>query len=118
MQQQETCRIDVKHAFGVLQSCFAIVKGRFWKKKLLHNIMTTSIILHNMTIEDERDLDAPIEIRREAPPPEVQIPDDEYNRFQEFLSRVRKIKDKKIHFSFRNALIDHLWENIVMMMFK
>ena len=53
-----------------------------------------------MTIEDERDLDSPNEIRREAPPPEVQIPDDEYNRFQEFLSRFRKIKDKEVLFHF------------------
>ena len=72
--------------------------------------MTTCIILHNMIIEDERDLDAPIGIGREAPPPEVQIPDNEDNRFQEFLSRFRKIKDKEAHFSLRNALIDHLWE--------
>ena len=70
--------------------------------------MTTCIILHNMIIEDERDLDAPIGIGREAPPPDVQIPDNENNRFQEFLSRFRKIKDKEAYFSFRNALIDHL----------
>ena len=43
-----------------------------------------------MIIEDERDLDAPIGIGREAPPPEVQIPDNEDNRFQEFLSRLKK----------------------------
>ena len=53
---------------------------------------------------------APIELGREAPPPEVQIPDNEDNRLQEFLSRFRKIKDKEAHFSLRNALIDHLWE--------
>ena len=108
--QQEACRKDVERAFGVLQSRFAIVKGpvRFWKKKVLHDIMTTCIILHNMIIEDERDLDAPIGIGREAPPPEVQIPDNEDNQFQEFLSRFRKIKDKETHFSLRNALIDHL----------
>ncbi|XP_048610064.1 uncharacterized protein LOC125585307 [Brassica napus] len=79
--QQEACRKDVERAFGVLQSCFAIVKGpvRFWKKKVLHDIMTTCIILHNMIIENERDLDAPIGIGRETPPPEVQIPDNEDN---------------------------------------
>ncbi|KAL0680633.1 hypothetical protein Bca4012_047480 [Brassica carinata] len=82
--------------------------------------MTTCIILHNMIIEDERDLDAPIGIGKEAPPPppEVQLPDNENNRFQEFLSRFRKIKDKEAHFSFRNALIDHLWENLVIMIVR
>ena len=67
--------------------------------------------LHNMIIEDERDLDASIVIGRKALPPEVQIPDDEDNRFQEFISRFRKIKDyKEVQFSFQNALIDHLWK--------
>ncbi|XP_024007289.1 uncharacterized protein LOC112083492 [Eutrema salsugineum] len=110
--QQEACRKDVERAFGVLQSRFAIVKGpaRFWKKNVLHDIMTTCIILHNMIIDDERDLDAPIEVEREAPPPEVEIAIDENIRFQEFLCRYRQIKDKEAHFSLRNALIDHLWE--------
>ncbi|XP_010431602.1 PREDICTED: uncharacterized protein LOC104715936 [Camelina sativa] len=69
--QQEACRKDVERAFGVLQSRFAILKGpvRFWKKNVLHDIITTCIILHNMIIEDERDLNAPIEVEREVPPP-------------------------------------------------
>lgn len=62
-----------------------------------------------MIIEDERDLDTPIRIRREDPPPEIQILDDEDNRFQKFFSQFRKIKDKEVYFSLRNALIDHFW---------
>ncbi|XP_033140542.1 putative nuclease HARBI1 [Brassica rapa] len=110
--QQEACRKDVERAFGVLQSRFAIVKGpvRFWKKNVLHDIMTTCIILHNMIIEDERELDAPIEFGREAPPPDIEIAEDENVRFQNFLARFRNIKNKEAHFSLRNALIDHLWE--------
>jgi len=111
--QQEACRKDVESAFGVLQSRFAIVKGpvRFWKKNVLHDIMTTCIILHNMIIDDERDLEAPIEVEREVPFPEVEIVGNNNARFQEFLSRFRKIKDKEAHFLLRNALVDHLWEN-------
>ena len=47
--QQEACRKYVKHAFGVLQSCFIIMKGpvRFRKKNVLHDIMTTCITLHD-----------------------------------------------------------------------
>ncbi|XP_024006867.1 uncharacterized protein LOC112083387 [Eutrema salsugineum] len=110
--QQEACQKDVERAFGVLQSRFAIVKGpaRFWGKNVIHDIMTTCIILSNMIIEDERDLNAPIEVGRKAPPPEVEIAEDETIRFQEFLGRYRKIRDKEAYFSLRNALIDHLWE--------
>lgn len=34
--------------------------------------MTTYIILHNMIIKDERELDAPIEVARETPTPEIE----------------------------------------------
>ncbi|XP_028076045.1 uncharacterized protein LOC114278231 [Camellia sinensis] len=54
---QESARKDVKRAFGVLQSRFAIIGGvvRFWDPKMLANIMKSCIILHNMIVEDERE---------------------------------------------------------------
>ena len=66
--QQEACRKDVERAFGVLQSRFAIVKEpvRYWNREVIHDIMTTCIILLNMIIEDECDLDAPIDVAREV----------------------------------------------------
>ena len=57
---------------------------------------------------DERELDAPIEFGREAPPPGIKIAEDENVRFQNFFARFRNIKDKETHFSLRNALVDHL----------
>ena len=111
--KQEACRKDVERAFGVFKSRFAIVSGpsRFWSKDVLQDIMTTCIIMHNMIIEDERDLSAPIEERLEVPDPEVEtIPIDESVQFQEFLSRHRKIKNKEAHIALRDALIEHLWE--------
>ncbi|XP_020254084.1 uncharacterized protein LOC109831156 [Asparagus officinalis] len=110
--KQEACRKDVERAFGVLQSRFAIVAGsaRFWKKHVLHDIMTACIIMHNMIIEDERDLYAPIQEVREAPTPEVDMVADETTRFTQFITRYGKIKDKDAHIALRNALIDHLWE--------
>ena len=48
--------------------------------------MTTCIIMHNMIIEDERDVDATIEDHTEAPTPEVEMVLDENTRFQEFLT--------------------------------
>jgi len=53
--KQESARKDVERAFGVLQSCFAIVRGpvRYWDEETLANIMKACIIMHNMIIEDE-----------------------------------------------------------------
>ena len=110
--KQESCRKDVERAFGVLYSRFEIVKGptRFWSKNMLHDIMTACIIMHNMIIEDERNLDALIQEAREGPTPEVEIVVDENIRFHQFIARHRQIKDKDAHIAVRNALIDHLWE--------
>ena len=84
--RQEACRKDVERAFGVLQSRFAIIAGstRFWRKSVLHDIMSTCIILHNMIIEDERDLNGQIIEARETTPPTVEIIQDEDIRFQQF----------------------------------
>ncbi|XP_019183666.1 PREDICTED: uncharacterized protein LOC109178499 [Ipomoea nil] len=80
---QEACRKDVESAFGVLQSRFAIVKGPafFWDKRVLHDIMTSCIIMHNMIIEDECDEQADIQRWREAPAIEVDIRRDEATLF-------------------------------------
>ena len=98
-QKQESCRKDVERAFGVLQSRWAIVKGpaRFWDKRVLHDIMTTCIIMHNMIIEDERDLTAPIRDFNPAPALSVELVTNESTRFEDFLARHRKIKDKSAH---------------------
>ncbi|KAK2662142.1 hypothetical protein Ddye_000716 [Dipteronia dyeriana] len=111
--KQEACRKDVERAFGVLQSRFAIVAGptRFWHKHILHDIMTTCIIMHNMIIADERDVTASIEDHMETPTPEVEMVLDENTRFQQFLARHRGIRDKDAHIALRNALIDHLWDD-------
>ena len=110
--KQESCRKDVERAFGVLQAHFAIIGGPsgFWRKKVLHDIITTCIILHNMIIEDECDLSPLIQDAWEGPTPTVEMVVDESHRFEQFLARHKKIKNKDVHFALRNALIEHLWE--------
>ena len=66
--------------------------------------------MHNMIIEDERDLSAPIGEFNEAPAPTVEMVIDETTRFNQFLDRHRKIKDKKAHYELRDALIEHIWQ--------
>ncbi|KAK2640704.1 hypothetical protein Ddye_028499 [Dipteronia dyeriana] len=97
--KQEGCRKDVECAFGVLQSRFAIVAGpvHFWHKHILHDIMTTCIIMHNMIIASEYEVDASIEDHMEAPTPEVEMVLDENTQFQQFLTRHREIRDKDAH---------------------
>ena len=55
---QEACRKDVERAFGVLQLRFTIIKrpACYWEKQVLHDIISTCIIMHNIIVEDEYDI--------------------------------------------------------------
>lgn len=64
---------------------------------MLHDIMTTCIIMHNMIIEDEHDLDAPSQDMRKAPALEVEMLVDEITRFNQFIARHMHINDKIVH---------------------
>ena len=63
------------------------------EKSVLHDVMTTCIILHNMITEDECEYDAPTELGRKTPPPDTKIVEDENVRFQNKIVRFRNIKD-------------------------
>jgi hypothetical protein len=54
-QRQEAVRKDVERAFGVLQACFAVVRGpaKQWDPETFWEVMTCCVIVHNMVIEDE-----------------------------------------------------------------
>ncbi|XP_020242989.1 uncharacterized protein LOC109821216 [Asparagus officinalis] len=113
VMMQEACRKDVERAFSVLQSRFAIIKGsaRFWDKRTLHDIMTACIIMHNMIVEDEHDEQEDVVI---STPQSISNAKNmeitETERFQRFLARHKRLKNKEAHFALRNALIEHLWE--------
>ena len=64
--------------------------------------------MHNIIIEDERDLNVIITDAMEAPISKVEMIVDDNALLQEFLTRHRQIKDKDAHIALRNALIDHL----------
>ncbi|KAL4581375.1 hypothetical protein LXL04_017589 [Taraxacum kok-saghyz] len=82
--KQEACTKDVEHAFGVLQSRFAIVVGyaQLWRKEILHDIVTCCIIMHNMIIEYERDVNATTEDRSEELTIELEMVVDADVQFQ------------------------------------
>jgi hypothetical protein len=52
-------RKDVERTFRILQSQFTIVRflARFWDQEILWYIMTACVTMHNMIIQDERDID-------------------------------------------------------------
>ena len=56
-KEQGSARNDVEHAFGVLQSCWVIVRclTRTWSTSTTWEVMTGYVIMHNMIVEDERD---------------------------------------------------------------
>ncbi|KAJ6818967.1 putative nuclease HARBI1 [Iris pallida] len=103
---QERYRKDVERAFGVLQARFAIIKGpsRFWDKRVLHDIMTACVILHNMTVEDERDEEADIGTH-DGPSGAEDIETNVDDRFRSFLDRYKNIQDREAHFELRNSLL-------------
>ena len=76
---------------------------------VLHDIMINCIIIHNMIIEDERDIDATLEEQGKVPNAEVEMTSVDDARFQEFLARHNRIKDRDAHIKRRDALIEHLW---------
>lgn len=57
-EHREGARNDVERAFCVLQSRFGILRSpaRPWKMRSLAEIMYACLILHNMIVEDERDM--------------------------------------------------------------
>lgn len=106
---QEAARKDIERAFGVLQSRFAIVRGpaRFWDKKTLNNIMTCCVILHNMIIEDERDMN--LEFFYDNVGSRVK-PGRDPDRIQAFLQTYRQIEDANTHHQLQEDLIEHHWQ--------
>ncbi|XP_002439253.2 uncharacterized protein LOC8075096 [Sorghum bicolor] len=74
-EHQEGARKDVECAFGILQSRFHILRrpARLYEQGDLENIMKACIILHNMIIEDERDIeDNSFDLNEEATTSTVQ----------------------------------------------
>ena len=57
--RQEVMRKNVERCFGVLQAQFAIIKNpyRFWSVDVIQDIMFTCCILHNMILDNERDVE-------------------------------------------------------------
>ena len=109
---QEAARKDVERFFGVLQSRFAIVRqpGRIWDSETLALIMRACVIMHNMIVEDERNLDP--DERFDGGGENVQPARGQPTRtLAEFIKAHKNIRDKPTHFQLKEDLIEHLWNH-------
>ncbi|XP_028110415.1 uncharacterized protein LOC114308915 [Camellia sinensis] len=111
---QESARKDVERAFGVLQARFAIVRGpaRSWERETLKNIMKACIILHNMIVEDERDVNEAEDYDYEQidENPHVSVSHDHTTELMEFIRRHHRIRDRETHSQLQSDLVEHLWQ--------
>jgi hypothetical protein len=117
-RRQEGARKDVECAFGVLQSRFDIINrpARLWKRNDVVNIMQACVIIHNMIVEDEKDLvRIPINLNENPSgtivlPPEVNTNDNPNPCFVEVLNRNSAIRATSTHRQLKNDLVEHLWK--------
>jgi hypothetical protein len=58
-QEQEGARKDIERAFGVLRRRWSILKqpARLYDRAVLRDVVLACIILHNMIVEDEKDIE-------------------------------------------------------------
>jgi hypothetical protein len=116
-QKQQGARKEVECAFGILQSRFGILRrpARLYEQGDLESIMLACIILHNMIIEDERDIEqVPLDLNEEASTYSVQaatiISEVENPEMQDVLNRNIALHDRRAHKQLQSDLIDHIWQ--------
>nr|BAC45073.1 ribosomal protein-like [Oryza sativa Japonica Group] len=115
-RHQEGARKDVQEAFRLLQSRFAIVRGptRFFQQEILAKIMQACIILHNMTIEDEKDMASacfdPDEISGTLAVILSDINTVPADSFTEVLHRNASVCAPPKHTRLRRDLMEHIWQ--------
>ena len=114
-QHQEGARKDVEKAFGVLQSRFDIVTrpARFWKQIDVVNIMKACVILHNMIVEDEKELvTIPLDLNENRSATivlEVSTNDNSNPSFVEVLQRNSATRARSTHMQLKHDLVEHIW---------
>ncbi|XP_074352669.1 uncharacterized protein LOC141691816 [Apium graveolens] len=91
---------------------FAMIRrpSRFWDVSTMKYIMTACIILHNMIIEDEREINTEEEhFDTNGEPIVIRIPRHQ-STLSEFLQTHQQIRDKQAHVQLQNDFVEHLWQ--------
>jgi hypothetical protein len=114
-ERQEGARKDVERAFGVLKQRFKIVAepSRLWYQADISNIMQTCVILHNMIVEDEKDMveDFPdlndVVGSSTTTPPQIHL--GSIPEFSKMVEKDVEIRDRTIHTQLKKDLVEHIW---------
>lgn len=112
---QEGQRKDVERAFGVLQARFSILARpvKFMNEEDLGWIMKACIILHNMIIEDERNIEGLEDVEHfdENEADRVVLSQNASGevRVTDFLTRYFDIRDDTVHEKLKKDLMLYLW---------
>ena len=85
----------------MLQARFTIVHGpvRLFYSEMLQDIMKACVILHNMIVEDERDVNEAVELDYEQIDDNrsIKLSREDTNEFTEFIETHQCIRDHEIH---------------------
>jgi hypothetical protein len=108
-KRQEACRKDVERCFGVLQARFSIIRNpcRQWSMDTISDIMFACCILHNMILEDERDVPGLENIISGLV--DENVPLCRGLSFEALMNHTVEIENEDLHYSLRGDLIEHLW---------
>jgi hypothetical protein len=108
-ERQEAVRKDVERCFGVLQARFAIIwnPSRHWSMEVISNIMFTCCILHNMILEDEKDVQGLEYIISELEG--NVLPMQRGLTFDQLVRSTIELENEDTHYGRRGDLIEHLW---------
>ncbi|XP_076954582.1 uncharacterized protein LOC143629107 [Bidens hawaiensis] len=129
-KHQEAIRKDVERAFGVLQARFAFLRHPclVWDKDMIGKIMIACIIIHNMIVEDERDMylhycdpsefisDRPTNRQRRT-----SVEDDEQHfqysteriaSLSNYMTNMEQLCNREAHKTLKNDMVDHIWKKL------
>jgi hypothetical protein len=109
-KRQEAVRKDVEYCSGIVQARFAIIRNSCcpWSMEVINDIMFTCCILHNMIVEDEKDVegleDFILQLQGDAA-----MPFQRGLTFDDLLTSTIEIENIDAHNGLRGDIIEHLW---------
>jgi hypothetical protein len=115
-KKKEQASNDVQQVFNALQTRLPIVRGptRFIPQSTLGKIMQAYIILHNMAIEDKKDLTSTSFVSNEASVMSAVLPSSSNNELADCFTRLihrnaTTISGQPTHNQLRD-IIAHIWQ--------